>query len=164
MSHDTTSCGIIIFDCPPEHVGSVIDLLNNQILTDFGEPSTTLLLVNDYLYGTVDAGCLHEVTDSLVEMGVHFCASEDPVAEYEGLIYINLPELGLFEGTCDINGNVAIPAYSLQPTIDEATDLETLKETLNRRLGRAWVEALQPLLKRTPYELSRTTPEKETSG
>lgn len=50
-------------------------------------------------------------------------------------------ELGAFQGSCDDDGNVYVTADSLMTMIEEATNLDELRETVARHTGKAWEDA-----------------------
>lgn len=149
---ESATISITIFECPAEHVGQVIDLLREHLFNYSTRPSwqeLTTLMIDDTMYADIEAGTLDRLAEDLASLGVTFLAFTEPVGEFAGDLYINVPDLGLFNSECDGNGNATIPAYRLLELADEATDLDELKATLNERLGRAWSDTIKPLLERT---------------
>jgi Protein of unknown function (DUF3145) len=148
---DSTSITVIIFEAPAASVGPTIDLLNQHLHNNFGLPpggELTTLTLDETLFAEIDGRAVEELAAALTELGDTFMCFTEPTGEYPGDLHINVPALGLFNSECDGNGNATIPAYRLLELVDAATNLDRLKADLNQRMGRAWSEAIKPLLER----------------
>ncbi len=94
---------------------------------------------------TVDEGRfdeLEQIGNILSEHGFIWTGQIDPKYEYLGDYFAFVPELGLFTAECDADGNVVISSHTLRQLIDEAESLDELRETVDKRTGKAWDDAI----------------------
>jgi hypothetical protein len=149
---DYTSFQLTVYACPPEAVGDVIGLINEYGLGEEwgGSPfpangPTTLSLGMQYNDSEARCGITDEIGPALEALDVTFECWEDPKYEWLGAYHAHVPGVGTLTGDCDANGTIVVSSEKLIQLVNEATDLDTLKATVNRQLGSAVKEALEPL-------------------
>lgn len=139
---DRTYFQLIVYACPPEQQEAVLDVIDEYGLTpesaEAPEPRA-LLLDERYVYDETALGTSSEVASNLMRRApsTAFECWEDPKYEYGGQIHRYTPELGLFEGDCNSEGQ----SYLTEDRIAAFLDTKAYG-ALGQQAGLPWRHAL----------------------
>lgn len=145
---DRTNMQITVYDCPPDQVDAVLDLIADYGLWEgdfgMGVPELTELVLG-VQYGGVEVYCgsSDEIALGLVEQapGASWEVWEDPKYEWLGSLNRYTPALGLWGAECDAEGQ---PQFTPDVILAKIKELgpETPIGQLEAWLGEPWQQAL----------------------
>lgn len=127
------------------------DYTGTYVYNDEETTTTLSFAANGVSQGSVDTcfasvlAMIRDGVDGLPIPDFPFTVNDEPQYEFLGSYRIHVPGLPDFAGDCDADGNVVISVDELLKTVDEATDLETLRADLAVRTGRLHFERLRNL-------------------
>lgn len=146
---DRTSMRAVIYDCPPENAGLVLDALNEyfgrytgdgEVPADFDAGVLTLFAQHETYETSV--GNSAELSSALQEIsGVAFEVSEDPKYEFLGDVHCYVPSLGYWHASAESGGGAVFTGEEILKWFD--TDLS--REQIQEKLGQPWTTALAAL-------------------
>lgn len=70
--------------------------------------------------------------------------TEEPTGQTDGGRWFHTPSLGIFHAQIDTVGNVVVPEDRIRAAIEQATDMQSLRDGLDLALGQAWDDELEP--------------------
>lgn len=77
--------------------------------------------------------------------GLRFEVTEEPSPGVEGARWSHVPDLGIFHAVVGVHGDILVPEDRLRTAVARATtDGDDLSAAIDRLLGRAWDDALEP--------------------
>ena len=146
---DRSRATITIYDCPQSKQRAVVDLLNEngfaeEWLSD-QEVSSPLRLGEEYVAGEVSVGSCGEIGPELATLGATFELWQDPVYEWDGDIYIHVPSLGSFQGSCDANGTIHVSVAEVDRILDEVDSLESATAALHDATGKRFRDVVRAM-------------------
>lgn len=141
---DRTYHQAYIYDCPPEKVGVVLDVLENHgfgLEYDNGVGEDQLCLVEKYHRPEAYLGTSLEFASELTEKApeVTFNVWEDPKYEYLGQGLSYAPALGTFTYDCGSEGEPLFNVEEVRRIVDTTGDAR------ERLLGTPWDTAMVAL-------------------
>ena len=145
---DRTSMTAIIYDCPPEKAGDVLDALEEYYHqaddAPAGSDKDTLVLGGSYVTYETYVGNSGELASALADIeGVAFEVWEDPKYEWLGTLHLHTPALGTWTADCDASGGAYVPVSDVWEWIDADHGIDTFAEKLGKN-HRDALEALSP--------------------
>jgi hypothetical protein len=134
-SEDATSLEMGASDCS---VGSADELDSNlrNAITDAELESQCGFCKGDGCENCDDSGIIIKPAGEFA-WHVH----EDPAYEYMGDVFVHVPEVGYFTAECDSDGNPRVTTDALITAVNEATDLDALKGSIESMTGDAIIKA-----------------------
>jgi hypothetical protein len=140
---------LTIHSCPPHRVRVVATMLEQRWLVDVdGADRKTLHLGYPY---SIDTSTVDELVHDLRDVApdIAFTVTDDPDDEWLGSLRRYVPALGLFEASCDHDGNVVF-------TVADIVKLDTLRPARRQaKLGLPWEEAIAEM---PPGEVTEPQP------
>lgn len=70
--------------------------------------------------------------------------TEEPTGSTEGGRWCHTPELGIFYAPMDASGNMLVPEDRIRAALASATDMAELRHELDKAIGQAWDDELEP--------------------
>lgn len=71
--------------------------------------------------------------------------TEEPSAGVDGGRWSHTPDLGIYHAVVDAHGNVMVPEDRIRAAVDAgAMDVNLMRAEIDRALGRAWDDELEP--------------------
>ncbi|GAA4283863.1 DUF3145 domain-containing protein [Brevibacterium daeguense] len=77
--------------------------------------------------------------------GVRYEVTEEPAPGVNGARWSHTPSLGLYHATTDVFGNIVVPEDIIRSALERsAGDATRMTEEMNKALGQAWDDELEP--------------------
>jgi hypothetical protein len=111
---DRTYGKMEVLACPPEHVGAVLDLINEYGLlrhtdSSLGRPEDELVLGEDYTYEEMRCGAVADMASALRNFdGVACMVSEDPKYKWLGDVFYRLADGRTLHAEADATQNILL--------------------------------------------------------
>lgn len=151
---DRTPLEVVIYSCPPESVGQVLDVFeefnldHEYVLPGDREPTaaasnrvTSLELGRGYIRAETLVGTSIQVAKALPNDAA-WKVCEDPAYEHLGQLVLNHPDLGEYVADCDAQGRPMFSSAEVDRLFDAAAGDRV---QLGHLTGRTWEMALESL-------------------
>ncbi|WP_224279751.1 DUF3145 family protein [Nocardioides lacusdianchii] len=137
---DRTPIEVLVFACPDEDAGTVLDVLHEHGLLP-QSPRTGLELCRGYMQAEMPVGSSEEIAAALPRSSA-WQVWEDPKYEHLGQVFLHHPDLGVFRADCDAYGRAVFSGDEVDQMVSETGGDRV---ALGHLTGRTWQVALEAL-------------------
>jgi Protein of unknown function (DUF3145) len=155
MSDASTYLHVVIHAAPGGQHEPILEVLRAYGMYDerFCRRLATLTLGEQYDNDTSQVGAARRMADALVKVApaASFEVWERPNSQWLGTVVRHTPELGRFEGTCDIDGAVQLDSAAVALLLDQVEGANAkaavgqVREAVAAATGQLWLEAFGQL-------------------
>jgi hypothetical protein len=155
MSDANTYLHVVIHAAPEDRREPILRVLRAHGMYDerYSRKLAALTLGEQYDNDTSQVGAARRMADELVKAApaASFEVWERPNSQWLGTVVRYTPELGWFEGTCDIDGVAQLDSAAVALLLDQVEqanatpDLGKIREAVAAATGQPWLKAFAQL-------------------